>query len=95
VRIRSAEADFDVSFGYILENLNVALMAHVEAWWGCVGLFVDPSYGGLLTEGDSNNVEVDVETDLVLVDFGAFYRVLDRREENGRARTADVSLGGR
>jgi hypothetical protein len=95
VRIRNTEADFDLSFGDILENLDIALMAHVEAWKGRVGLFVDPSYGRLLTEGDSNNVEVDVETDLILVDFGAFYRVLDRREEDGRARTADVSLGGR
>lgn len=94
VRIRSAEADFDVSFGDILENLDVALMLHAEAWRGRFGFFLDPSYGRLMTEAESNNVDVDVETDLILVDFGGFYRVLDQRSE-GLARTADISLGGR
>lgn len=94
VRIRSAEADFDVSFGDILENLDVALMLHAEAWKGRYGLFIDPSYGRLLTEGESSSTGVDVETDLILVDFGGFYRVLDQRSA-GLARTADLSLGGR
>lgn len=95
VRIRNTEADFDVSFGDILENLDLAFMAHVEAWKGRLGLFVDPSYGRLLTEAEVGPTEVDLETDMILVDFGAFYRVLDQRTEQGLARTADVSLGGR
>lgn len=94
VRIRSVEADLDVSFGDILESLDVALMLHAEAWKGRYGLFIDPSYGRLLTEGESSSTGVDVETDLILVDFGGFYRVLDQRSA-GLARTADLSLGGR
>jgi hypothetical protein len=95
VRVQNAEAEFDVGFSDILENLDLAVMARVEAWKGRFGFFFDPSYGKLESEAEVGNTEVDVETDLVLMDFGASYRLLDRRNEAGRARQADVSLGGR
>lgn len=95
VRIRNTTAEFDVGFDDLLENLDIALMVHLEAWKGRLGFFVDPSYGRLLVDAEVAGTEVDLETDMILVDFGALYRVLDHHSEQGRSRTADVSIGGR
>ncbi len=95
VRIRNTTVDFDVDFDDLLDNLDFALMGRVEAWRNRLGLYVDPLYGNLEVEAQAGANEVDLETELILVDFGALYRVFERHTEKGRSRAADVSLGGR
>lgn len=95
VRIRTTTAEFDVDFDDILDNLDLAAIARFEAQRGRIGLYLDPVYGQVSADGNSGAADVEVETDLFLLDFGARYRVLDRRTESGRMRLADVSLGGR
>lgn len=95
VRVRNTSAEFDVGFDDILENLDIAAIVRMEARKERFGLYVDPVYGKISAEGGSGPVDVDVETELFLADFGALYRVLDRPTESGHARVADLSLGGR
>lgn len=95
VRIRNTTAEFDVDFDDILDNLDFAAMVQMEARKGPFGLFVDPTYGTISVDGKSDIVDVSVDTELFIVDFGARYRVMDQRTESGRARIADISLGGR
>jgi hypothetical protein len=95
VRVRNTSAEFDIGFDDIFENLDLAAIMRVEARRGRIGLYADPVYGQISAEADSGVADVDVETELFLLDFGAFYRVLDRRTESGRTRVADVSVGGR
>jgi hypothetical protein len=95
VRIRNTSADFDVGFDDIFDNLDFAAIAHMEARKDKFGLYLDPVYGKVSADGNSGAADVEVETDLLLIDFGALYRVLDRRTESGRARVVDLSVGGR
>lgn len=95
VRVRNTTADIDVGFDDIWDNLDFALMARVEAWKGPLGFYLDPLYGNLGVEGKAGPNDVDVDSEMILVDFGMLYRVMDQRDAEGRSRTADVSLGGR
>jgi hypothetical protein len=95
VRINNTEASFDASFSDIWDNLDFALMARLEAWHDDVGFYLDPLYGKLEADADSGAVNAELETELTIIDFGVLYRVLDRTTEKGRARTADVYVGGR
>jgi hypothetical protein len=95
LRIRSTSADFNVDFDDILDNLDLAAIARLEARKGRIGVFADPVYGQISVDGNSGAADVEVTTDLFLIDFGALYRVIDQRTESGRARVADISLGGR
>jgi hypothetical protein len=95
VRVRNTSADVDIGFDDILDNLNFALMGRVEAWKGPFGLYVDPLYGKLEGEGQVGPSDIDLESELILVDFGVRYRLLDQNDAQGRSRMADVSLGGR
>jgi hypothetical protein len=95
VRIANTTAEFDASFSDILDNLDIALMARVEAWKDGVGFYLDPLYGELEAEASSGAAQADIETELVIVDFGMLYRVFDQPTEKGRSRLADLSLGGR
>jgi hypothetical protein len=95
VRVRNTNVDIDIGFDDIWDNLDFALMGRMEAWQGPLGVYVDPLYGNLGVEGQAGPNDVDVDTEMVLVDFGVLYRVLDHHSAQGRSRTADVSLGGR
>lgn len=95
VRVHDTTVELDVGFDDILENLDFALMGRVEAWKGAFGFYVDPLYGELGTETEVGPNDVDLDTEMFLVDFGVLYRVLDKRNAQGRSRTADLSLGGR
>jgi hypothetical protein len=95
VRIRNTSAEFDVGFDDIFDNLDIAAIASIEARRGAWGFFLEPVYGALSVDGKSGVADVEVNTELFLMDFGARYRFLDKRNEVGRARVADFSLGGR
>jgi hypothetical protein len=95
VRIRDTTAEVDFGFDEILDSLDLALTVRVEAWKDRLGFYVDPSFGVLESEADTPGGEADIDTELVLVDFGALFRVLERTTDEGRARSADVYLGGR
>jgi hypothetical protein len=95
VRVRNTTANIDVGFDDIWDNLDFALMGRVEAWEGHFGFYLDPLYGNLGVEGQVGPNDVDVDTEMILVDFGVLYRFLDTHNAQGLERTADVSLGGR
>ncbi len=95
VRIANTEADFDASFSDIFDNLDIALMARLEVWHDDVGFYLDPLYGQLEADATSGAVNAEVETELTIIDFGMLYRIFDRPTAQGRARVADLYLGGR
>jgi hypothetical protein len=95
LRIRDTSAEFDVGFDEILDSLDLALTVRLEAWRERLGFYLDPSFGFLESDADTAGGEAEVDTELVLVDFGALYRVLAQTDAQGRARSADVYLGGR
>lgn len=95
VRIANQSASFDVGFDKVLENLDFALLARVEARKGLLGLYVDSVYGELSVDGSAGAATAELETELLVVDFGVLARVHERRTPSGRERAADVYLGGR
>lgn len=95
VRIANQSASFDVGFDEVLENLDFALLARVEARKGVLGLYVDSIYGELSVDGSAGAATAELETELLVVDFGVLARVHESRTPSGRERAADVYLGGR
>ena len=93
--IKGIESSVDLSFGDILEDLDFGAMAHIEARHGKWGFFLDPAYIKLKTDGDVGPFNADVETEMMLVEFGVLYRLFERpiNAESGQAFSLDL-LGG-
>ena len=89
--VMGVEADVDVDFGDILDDLEFGGSVHMEAQRGKWGLFLDPTYVKMESGGDS----VDVDTKLALIEFGGFYEVLDRDlGSSGRFHVVGAPLVG-
>ncbi len=76
--VKGVEADVDVDFGDILDNLDFAGEVHLEAKRGKWGLFFDPTYVKVGMSGNNGLTSVDVESKFVMIEIGGFYEVLDR-----------------
>ncbi len=84
------KTDINLKFGDILRDLDFGGEAHMEAWKGRWGLFLDATYLKLTDDGESVSprlgpVDVDVDIKEWLVEFGGFYRLasgLLKRMEN-------------
>ncbi len=99
VRVRGVTAPVDASFIDILESADslIGVQGHVEARYGPWGGFVDGTY---LKQGvqdiAAGPTTLDVKTELVLMEFGALYRLGEWRSAVGSAiRGPRGSLGWR
>jgi len=96
VGIDGQVSSVDMSFGDIWDNLDFAGMMHVEARRDRWGLFVDPLYAKLSADGNISVLKADVEVEMALVEFGAFYQLNEPSAESSlTALTFDVLAGGR
>ncbi|MBK7977568.1 MAG: hypothetical protein IPK07_31375 [Deltaproteobacteria bacterium] len=77
--VAGVEADLDMSFGDILNDLNIALMGAVEARNGRWGFTVNPLYSRLSDEPKATVLgqpaSLDVTLDLFVLQFGLNYRL--------------------
>lgn len=92
--VKGVESSVDLSFSDILDDLDFGAMAHLEARNGKWGFFLDPSYIKLSTDGDAGPFNADVETEMILVEFGALYRLIERPIGIERDRTFSLDLLG-
>jgi hypothetical protein len=95
IAIRGQKADVDVSFGDILDNVDFAFMLHTEARKGKWGFFFQPEYLKVSSDeklGPRRNINVDVEIETWIVEFGGFYRA---GLWGGNRSYLDLLLGGR
>lgn len=91
------EADVDVDFGDIWDNLDIAFALRAEAWYGKWMFFIDGSY---LQVSDDNNTmlgKLEVELDSTMLDFGLGYRVWETAfgTDDGQSVAVDLYGGGR
>jgi len=93
--VKGQEADLDVSFGDVLDVLDFAAEAHVEALkddtWG---FFIDGTYLKLGPEAKQGPVHIRVGYKYWLWEAGGVYRASSWATSNGRA-AVDLLLGGR
>lgn len=104
-------ASIDDSFLDIMDQSDsiVALQGHVEARYRRVGAFLDGAYADItLTPGASATrrlfdaeVDTDIDEEILLVEAGAFYRVLEEQRlwgepaNGGGLLSADLLAGAR
>lgn len=75
VTVKGRDAEVDVGFDDIVDELDLAAIAHFIAKRGRWEFFVQPNYMKLSPEGEAGPIDVDVETEMLLLEFGAFYRL--------------------
>ncbi|BBO16235.1 conserved hypothetical protein [Candidatus Brocadia pituitae] len=79
VTIKGRDADVDVSFDDILDNLDIAVLSNFIAKKGRWEFFVQPNYIKLSPEGDVDRraltIDADVETEMLILEFGTFYKL--------------------
>lgn len=79
VTIKGREADVDVSFDEILDDLDIALLSNFIAKKGRWEFFVQPNYMKLSSEGDFDRkaltIDADVDTEMLILEFGTFYKL--------------------
>lgn len=75
VTVRGRDAEVDVGFDDIVDELDLAAIVQFIAKRGRWEFFVQPNYMKLSPEGGIGRIDVDVETEMLLLEFGAFYRL--------------------
>ncbi len=79
VTVKGRDAEVDVGFDDILDELDIAALAHFIAKKGRWEFFVQPNYMKLSPEGDVERkavtLDADVETEMLILEFGAFYKL--------------------
>lgn len=79
VTVKGREADVDVSFDEILDDLDIALLSNFIAKKGRWEFFVQPNYMKLSSEGDVDRsaltIDADVDTEMLILEFGTFYKL--------------------
>lgn len=75
VTVKGRNAEVDVSFDDILDDLDLTSVNHFIARRGKWEFFIEPNYMKLSSEGEVGTINVDVETEMLLLEFGAFYRL--------------------
>lgn len=99
VAVGSVTQSFDVDFGDILENLDFAFTAHAEGGRGPWTALLDFMYlnigEGFTTQGPGGGVRVDVDVEMVMLEFGGTYRLLAIPTGPATAFAVEVLGGGR
>lgn len=79
VTVKGREADVDVSFDEILDDLDIALLSNFIAKKGRWEFFVQPNYMKLSSEGDFDRraltIDADVDTEMLILEFGTVYKL--------------------
>jgi hypothetical protein len=100
ITVKGVTSSVDVSFGDILDNLDLAAQAHIEAKKGKWAFFLDPTYIKMsadetVTTRLGTTLKADATNEMWLVEGGVFYRLCERPLGNDEARTvAFDALGG-
>lgn len=107
VTFRNLKTDVDVSFSDILDNLDIAALGHAELRKDRLSLFVDAIYLKMGADATvpvsigpiTRGIGVDAESEVIIGEFGAFYRVADwvlgDGEDVDRTLSLEVLGGGR
>lgn len=79
VTVKGRDAEVDVNFEDILDELDIAALANFIAKRGRWEFFVQPNYMKLSPEGDVDRntvtLDADVETEMLILEFGTFYKL--------------------
>jgi hypothetical protein len=78
VAVKGQKSDVDMTFGDILDNLNIAAMANLEVRKGRFGVFASPLYSQLeddaSVETDTQPLNANVTVNMFILEFGVNYR---------------------
>jgi len=75
VAVKGQKSHVDMSFGDILQNLNLAAMANLEVRKGRWGVFANPLYAQLEDDVSSGDTNADVTINMFILEFGVNYRL--------------------
>jgi hypothetical protein len=76
-RVKGIEADVDLSFGDILDDLSLAGMLLADFQRGRFGVAVNTVYARLTPENNVGPFEIKTTSDLVQLGVGPYYRLVD------------------
>jgi hypothetical protein len=91
--VRGREADVDVDFSDIWDNLDFAAMAQMEARKGRFGFFLQPNYLKVSEDKDLRLGETETEVESWIVEGGVFWRL--SQWGSRRSSALDLLAGGR
>lgn len=100
ITVKGQEADFDLSFRDIVEDLNYGLMLQGDVRKGRIGVYANLLYANLGDEETVGPVKVDPEVNMFWGGLGAYYRLgpydLDSTPDgNGPQLIVDPYAGAR
>jgi hypothetical protein len=93
ITVRGMTSDIDIGFDEILDHMEGSLMAYFELRKEKFGFYASPLYLKLSGGADSRRLDLDLEQELWIVEFGGFYNL--GRFGNERPLTVDAIFGGR
>ena len=95
--VKGNTSDIDASFIDIIEESDTifALQAHFELHNGTWGVFFDPTFMTLTMDGKVGPIDVDLDFDYWLVEFGGVYKVASWPQEGDADAVLELLAGGR
>ena len=93
ITVRGITADVDIGFDEILDHLEGSFMAYMELRKEKFGFFASPLYMKLSGDAGGRRLEMDLEQELWIIEFGGFYNI--GRFFPERPLTVDAIFGGR
>lgn len=93
VTVKGMKSKVDVGFDDLLDEADFAGQVHLEAFKNKWGMFFDGTLVKLSMKGSEGPINVKVDFDITMLEAGAFYRLRDETNANGRRTTVDL-LGG-
>lgn len=95
VRVQGQQADVDVGFDELFDNLDFAVPLHFEAQKDRFGILLDGTYGKLSVDGTSGPLEAQVDVQQWIVELSGFYRVFSSGKPGPRSLQVDLLAGAR
>ena len=97
VTIKGISSSVEAGFSDIVENIDFALMFHLEMRKGDIAFYFDPSFINSSQDAKAGPINAELETKMQIIEFGALYTLHKKPigKSDGRFLTFDMYGGFR
>jgi len=97
VMVKGYESSVEAEFSDIVENLDFAMMLHIEMRDGKLAFFIDPIFLQIVQDATVGSVNARIENHMEIIELGLSYRFIEKSagKANLGSFSVDVYGGGR
>ena len=94
VTIKGISSSVEAGFSDIVENVDFALMFHLEMRKGDIAFYFDPSFINSSQDAKAGPIDAELETKMQIIEFGALYTLHKKPIGNSDGRFLQFDMYG-